>query len=76
MLIVETYVALLPYPNQSKLVHNYIHDFLCKVDQEDIAIKYDLKPFEITTQSIDRTFIDKVFAICDYYMGGADKNLD
>ena len=68
VLIVETYVALLPYPNQSKLVHNYIHDFLCKVDQEDIAIKYDLKPFEITTQSIDRTFIDKVFAICDYYM--------
>ena len=67
-LIVETYVGLLPYPSKKEFVHNYIHDFLCKVDQEDIAIKYDLKPFEITTQSIDRTFIDKVFAICDYYM--------
>ena len=27
-------------------------------------------PFQITTQTIERTLIDKVFAICDYYMRG------
>ena len=27
-------------------------------------------PFEITTQAIERTLVDKVFAICDYYMTG------
>lgn len=25
-------------------------------------------PFEVTTQAIERTLIDKVFAICDYYL--------
>lgn len=27
-------------------------------------------PFEITTQTIERTLVDKVFALCDYYMLG------
>lgn len=69
-IIVESYVALLPFPTIKKNVENYIHDFLQRTDQEYLAKKYDLCPFEITTQSISRTFIDKVFAICDYYMTG------
>ena len=28
----------------------------------------NLEPFEMNVQSLDRTFIDKVFALCDYYM--------
>ena len=36
----------------------------------DIAEAYNLMPFEITTQTIERTLVDKVFAICDYYMQG------
>ena len=28
------------------------------------------EPVQITTQTIERTLIDKVFAICDYYMRG------
>jgi hypothetical protein len=31
---------------------------------------YGLLPFEMKVQGIDRTMIDKVFAICDYYMKG------
>lgn len=27
-------------------------------------------PFETTTQAIERTLIDKVFAVCDYYLLG------
>lgn len=51
-------------------MHNYIHDFLQKTGQENIALEYDLMPFKITTKSIYRTFADKVFTICDYYMDG------
>ncbi|MDD6440513.1 MAG: nucleotidyl transferase AbiEii/AbiGii toxin family protein [bacterium] len=29
-----------------------------------------MSPFEITTQTIERTLEDKVFALCDYYMQG------
>ena len=67
-LVVETYVALLPFPTTKRLVDNYIYRFLRKIDRLDIAEAYNLMPFEITTQTIERTLVDKVFAICDYYM--------
>lgn len=69
-LVVETYVALLPFPTTKRLVDNYIYRFLRKIDRLDIAEAYNLMPFEITTQTIERTLVDKVFAICDYYMQG------
>ena len=34
---------------------------------------YELLPYPVNTQSIDRTFIDKVFALCDYYLEGKTK---
>ena len=69
-LVVETYVALLPFPTTKRLVDNYIYRFLRGIDRLDIAETYNLMPFEITTQTIERTLVDKVFAICDYYMQG------
>ena len=41
-----------------------------KINRLELAEKYDLMPFEITTQTIERTLVDKVFALCDYYMDG------
>ena len=34
----------------------------------DIIGEFKLEPFIMKTQSLTRTFIDKLFAICDYYM--------
>lgn len=73
-LIIETYVAMLPFPTTKRMVDNYIYRFLSKIDRLDLAEKYDLMPFEIMTQTIERTLIDKVFAICDYYMQGKIEN--
>jgi predicted nucleotidyltransferase component of viral defense system len=69
-LVVETYVALLPFPTTKRMVDNYIYRFLNKINRLDLAETYDLMPFEITTQTIERTLADKVFALCDYYMEG------
>ena len=69
-LVVETYVALLPFPTTKRMVDNYIYRFLNKINRVDLAETYDLMPFEITTQTIERTLADKVFALCDYYMQG------
>lgn len=69
-LVVETYVALLPFPTTRRMVDNYIYRFLNKINRIDLAETYGLMPFEITTQTIERTLIDKVFALCDYYMKG------
>lgn len=67
-LVLETYVASLPFPIVTKMVDNYLYRFLKEINRVDIAETYDLTPFPITTQAIERTLIDKVFAICDYYM--------
>ena len=32
-----------------------------KIDRLDIAEQYDLMPFPITTQAIERTLVDKIF---------------
>ncbi len=69
-LVIETYVAMLPFPTTKRLVDNYIYRFLNKINRLDLAETYDLMPFEITTQTIERTLVDKVFALCDYYMQG------
>ena len=67
-LVIETYVAMLPFPTTKRMVHNYVYRFLNKIGRLDLAEIYDLMPFEITTQTIERTLVDKVFALCDYYM--------
>ena len=69
-LVLETYVVLLPFPTVTKMVDNYLYRFLKKIDRLDIAEQYDLVPFPITTQALERTLVDKVFAICDYYLEG------
>ena len=61
---------LLPFPTMKRMVDNYIYRFLNKINRLDLAETYDLLPFEITTQTIERTLVDKVFALCDYYMQG------
>ena len=67
-LIIETYIALLPFPTVIRMADNYIYRFLKMTEREDLAEEFDLMPFEITTQSIERTLIDKIFALCDYYL--------
>ena len=69
-LMIETYVAMLPFPTTKRMVDNYIYRFLKKINRLDLAENYNLMPFEITTQTIERTLVDKVFALCDYYLDG------
>jgi hypothetical protein len=36
----------------------------------ELVSKYEMQPFEMKVQSIARTFTDKIFAVCDYYLEG------
>ncbi len=69
-LIIETYVALLPFPTAIRMADNYIYRFLSQSGITRLAEEFNLMPFPVTTQSIERTLVDKVFALCDYYMEG------
>ena len=40
-----------------------IFDYLMKINQKKLITKYRLEPFEIRVQTLERTLIDKVFAV-------------
>lgn len=55
--------------NELSIPTNVIEkDYYVTITLKALAETYDLMPFEITTQTIERTLVDKVFALCDYYM--------
>jgi hypothetical protein len=66
---IETIAVYKPYPCIKRYVSNYITNYLSEIEEGPDLIKtYALDAFEMSIQSIDRTFIDKLFAICDYHL--------
>ena len=63
----EVVLGSVSFPTVEMEVDNYIYQVL-KTDNMDLIKEYELEPFTMTLQSMDRTFIDKVFALCDYYI--------
>ncbi len=57
------------YPTEEKEISSIIYECLYK-DEMEIMKEYGLEPFKIKTQTIERTMINKIFAVCDYYMLG------
>ena len=67
-IIVETIVVYRPYPCLTLGVSNYMTKYLIRSNEEKLIAQYDLQPFDMLIQSVERTFIDKLFAICDYHL--------
>lgn len=69
-LIIETSVFLRAYPSVEMLATSFIYDYFKEENREDIIEQFALKPFSLNVQSVERTFIDKLFAVGDYYLDG------
>lgn len=69
-LVVETAVFFRAYPSQRLPVTNFLYEYLAKHHHDELIAQYDLRPFEVNVQAAERTFIDKVYALCDYYLNG------
>ena len=67
--ILETSFAEVSFPTVILPVHSYVGDML-RDEAPRMVAEFNLESFDMKVQSIDRTMIDKVFAICDYYMKG------
>lgn len=67
-LVVETSVFLRSYPSRKMTATSFIYDYLKQEKQENIITEFSLEPFELNVQSVKRTFIDKLFAVGDYYL--------
>lgn len=66
---VKLEVALRSYafPTDKQMIGNYLLDALGKEEPELIQ-KYGLEEFPMRVQALERTLIDKIFAVCDYYL--------
>ena len=69
-LIVETAVFLRSYPSQIMTAASLIYDYLKGIGRDDLITEFDLEPFEVRVQRLERTFLDKLFAVGDYYLDG------
>ena len=67
-LIVETSVFLRAYPSRKMAAASFVYDYLKQEKREDIITQFSLEPFELNVQRVERTFIDKLFAVGDYYL--------
>lgn len=66
----ETALGSYAFPTEMVSIGSYIGDYFVKRERLDLAEKYMLDVFDMKLQSIERTYIDKIFALCDYYMQG------
>lgn len=65
--ILETSYITISFPTEKKEVSSFIGNMM-KTEAPDFIEKFGLENFYMKTQSIERTFIDKVFALCDYFL--------
>lgn len=64
-LIIETSFYQAVYPVETHPVYSFIGRF-CENNNIVLPVTFDASVINMQVQSLERTFIDKVFAICDY----------
>lgn len=69
-LYVETALFNRAFPYETKEADSFIYRFLKSRNMNDIIEKYQLEPYLVKVQTINRTYIDKLFALGDYYLKG------
>lgn len=65
---VETMFLVNTFPTDKMEASSIIFDYLIDIGREDIIVQFGLESFEVTTQSLERTFVDKVFALGTHYL--------
>ena len=70
-LMVETAVYIKAYPCKKMQATSIIYDYLHENGFDNLIEQYGLEPFEVNVQVAERTLIDKLYALGDYYLSGA-----
>ncbi len=65
---VESTLISKPFPVEERTVVSYIGEYLLDTGFQELAERYGLLPFPVLTQNIERTAVDKMCALCDYYL--------
>lgn len=67
-LIVETAIYQRAYPTKVMSSDSLIYQYLHENGYGDFIKQYDLEPFTLNVQTAERTMIDKMYALADYYL--------
>lgn len=67
-LVVETSVFINSYPSQPMPAGSYLYDYFNENGNTQMIAQFGLEPFTVNVQTLERTFIDKIFALGDYYL--------
>lgn len=67
-LIVETAIYQRAYPTKVMSADSLIYQYLHENGYGDFIKQYDLEPFTFNVQTAERTMIDKMYALADYYL--------
>lgn len=65
-LLIESAFMQKSFPINTRQASSMIADYYMAVGNQRVVDMFDLQPFEIRVQSLERTLIDKIFALCDY----------
>lgn len=66
-IIIETSFYQNVYPIEKHNIGSFVGNF-CKNNDITIPVPFEAANVAMNVQSLERTFVDKVFAICDYYI--------
>lgn len=67
-LVVETALAIRSFPTEKRDVASLIGEYAEEAGMAPFVEQYELGPFSVSVQKPERTFVDKIFALCDYWM--------
>lgn len=67
-LIVETAIYQRAYPTKVMSADSLIYQYLHENGYDAFIRQYDLEPFTLNVQTAERTMIDKMYALADYYL--------
>lgn len=65
--LLETSFKTVSFPTVELPVRSYIGTMM-ESEAPDLIKDFELEPFSMKVQGLDRALADKIFAICDYYM--------
>lgn len=74
-LLVETVFMAKSYPDEYKSASSIIYDFWQENGDTEAIEQYEMQPFEICVQALERTLVDKVFSLCNHYLDDRMKGL-
>lgn len=66
VIILELATQSPSFPEEVKECQAFVGEYLDSIGQHELCVKFGLEKFQVKVQKLERTFVDKIYAISDY----------